>query len=210
MVNHSNLINRISSHYRKKRFSQFISALSITQQARILDVGGYQHFWEGSGFESNVTLLNIELPETLPEPFTWIEGDACDMRMFRDNEFDVVFSNSVIEHVGDLKRQKMMALEIERVGKKYWVQTPNKHFPIEPHFIFPFFQYLPASSRRFIAQYWPMSFAKRQGRDPLIDERTIWLLNYNQMKQLFPNATIVKEKSLGLTKSFSASNVNII
>lgn len=209
MVDHTSFVNRISNFYRHRRFDKFVSVLSVTVNDKILDVGGSQYFWLGTGLENNVTILNVGTPAEPSSLFTWVKGDACDMHMFDDKKFDVIFSNSVLEHVGDFVRQKMMAQEIERVGKRYWVQTPNKHFPIEPHFIFPFFQYLPSSVRRFVAKYWPFSFAKRQGRDPLIDERTIWLLNHAELQQLFPDATIVKEKFLGLTKSFFVSNVDI-
>lgn len=57
------------------------------------------------------------------------------MKQFQDNEFDAVFSNSVIEHVGDYEAQRQMANEIMRVGKRYFVQTPNFYFPIEPHIL---------------------------------------------------------------------------
>ena len=126
------------------------------------------------------------------------------MPMFDNQSFDIVFSNSVIEHVGNFDRQRQMAKEIRRIGKRYWVQTPYKHFPIEPHFVFPFFQYLPYPLRIFAAQHWPFSFAKRQKRDPRSDVNSIWLLNNLQMVALFEDAAIHREKLLGITKSLIA------
>ena len=70
-------------------------------------------------------------------------GDAVDMPGISDGAFDVVFSNSVIEHVETYENQRRMAAEIRRVGRRYFVQTPNRHFPLEPHFLVPGFQLLP-------------------------------------------------------------------
>lgn len=39
--------------------------------------------------------------------------------------------------VGKERDQERMAAEILRVGRHCYVQTPNKNFPVEPHFIFP-------------------------------------------------------------------------
>jgi hypothetical protein len=54
-----------------------------------------------------------------------------------DQEYDIAFSNSVIEHVGDWERQAAFASEIRRVGKNLWIQTPAKECPIEPHYLAP-------------------------------------------------------------------------
>lgn len=197
-------INSISCKYRKKRFEFFLSTLRVKVGLSILDVGGYPYFWEGSGLEKNVTILNINLPNKHPKPYRWIRGNACKMDMIEDGLYDIVFSNSVLEHVGNFKRQQLMANEIQRVGGKYWIQTPYKHFPIEPHFIFPFYQYLPHGIRRAIALHWPFSYAKFLGLDPIFEAEHVWLLNRFEMQSLFPDAQIFREKLLGLTKSLIA------
>ena len=191
----------INNKFRQIRFQNFLERLQVTAQDKILDVGGYQHFWEGSNLEKNVTILNIELPQQQPAPFTWVQGDACAMTMFQDQQFDIVFSNSVIEHVGNMARQQLFAQEVQRVAKRYWVQTPYKHFPIEPHFVFPFYQYLPRQLRNFIAKVWPFSFAKMLNLDPIAEAEHIWLLGKRDLRTLFRNAELYNENFMGLTKS---------
>ena len=73
---------------------------------------------------------------------TWIFADGCRLP-FPDKSFDVVFSNSVIEHLGDPRKHEQYAREIARVGVRYFVQTPNRWFPIEPHLLTPLVHFLP-------------------------------------------------------------------
>lgn len=118
----------------------------------------------------------------------------------------MVFSNSVIEHVGNEGKQQKFAEEVMRVGNSYWVQTPNKYFPIEPHVMFPFFQFLPMAARKKIAVKWPYSHYKRWN---LSDERifqdlsNVRLLSKKELLSLFKNASLYKEKYAGFTKSFA-------
>ncbi len=128
---------------RKKRFEWFVEKIQLKPTDKILDVGGAESTWIGTGYEKNVTLLNIGFPPLQNPDFQYITCSACDMKDIKDKQFDVVFSNSVIEHVGKGNEQADFAKEVKRVSKRYWVQTPNKHFPLEPHFLFPFFQYFP-------------------------------------------------------------------
>lgn len=197
-------LKSISDTLRRKRFEKFMLILRVKESVTILDVGGYQYFWEGSGLEKSVTIINIRLPKFQPKSYRWIQGDARRMSMFEDNTFDIAFSNSVIEHVGGFEKQKQMAKEIQRVATKYWVQTPYKHFPIEPHFVFPFYQYLPLKWRVFIAKNWPFSFAKKLHLDPIFEAQHIWPLNYRKMQTLFVGANIYRERFLGITKSLIA------
>ena len=140
----------LAHRLRARRFRLFSSLLdSVPRPLRLLDVGGRAQFWEMMGGIPqgvSLTLLNVgSMPEV--QGFTTIRGDARDMSHFRTDEFDVVFSNSVIEHVGSWNDQVAAAGEMQRVGRRYFVQTPNRWFPVEPHFLFPGFQFLPLSLR---------------------------------------------------------------
>lgn len=201
--------NKNSKSYilRKKRFDLFLKELNIKKENTILDVGGSVQTWIGTGFEKNVTLLNIDF-SSYSQPFKYIKCDATDMSIIPDKSYDIVFSNSVIEHVGNEKRQQAFADEIDRVGKSYWIQTPNKYFPIEPHFVFPFFQFMSKRIKTIVALNWKYShfnINNDTSTEMILSELSkIKLLSFSEVKQLFPNSRIIKEKYFGLTKSLIA------
>jgi hypothetical protein len=120
---------------------------------------------------------------------------------FKDNEFDIVFSNSVIEHLFTKDNQRKMANEARRVGKNYYIQTPNYYFPIEPHWLFPLFQYFPRSVKISLSQVIPWgrhAVSKKQAEDFVNEVR---LLTVKEMKELFPDGKLYREILAGLTKS---------
>ena len=196
---------------RRARFALFLSLLEkLDGHVEILDIGGTQEFWTlmtgGDPGDVRVTLLNIEHQPVSSSKFVSAAGDARAMPQFADKSFDVVFSNSVIEHVGDYRDQMRMANEVMRVGKRFFVQTPNKRFPLEPHFLFPFFQYLPVEMRAQLVHRFDIGWYKRipsieRARDEV---SSIQLLTRNRFSGLFPGASIHDEKLLGLSKSFVA------
>ncbi|HEV8515001.1 MAG TPA: class I SAM-dependent methyltransferase [Cyclobacteriaceae bacterium] len=193
----------LSFQFRKRRFDQFIRVLNVTKADKIIDIGGYEQIWEGSGLEENVTLLNLSFQEKKPK-FKYIECDACNISNVGNRSFDVAFSNSVIEHVGDFQRQQNFASEAIRISKRYWIQTPNKYFPIEPHMLFPFFEFLPKRAKKFVALNWKYSHFKRFNLDIDDELSRLRLITSEEMKSLFPGSSIYKEKVIGLTKSIVA------
>ncbi len=203
----------VASQMRMRRFELFIEIVkALPGTINVLDVGGTEEYWVRLSGGSTVlgrlkvTLLNIQ-PQVISLPnFTSVVGDARVLTQFADKQFDIVHSNSTIEHVGSFSDQKKMADEVMRVGKYYYVQTPNRYFPIEPHFVFPFFQFLPIRARVWLVQHFKL------GWYPVIPEyqmaiaeiEGIRLMTRSEVKQLFHNATIYEEKFLGLVKSFVA------
>jgi len=205
--------NSLALRSRKKRFDFFLTQVDkLKKPVRILDVGGTQKFWDSMSFtDSNVidvSLLNLSHQETNYPNFRSVVGDATDMKEFPDGHFDLVFSNSVIEHLFTWENQVKMASEIRRVGKNYFVQTPNYWFPIEPHFVFPLFQYLPKSLRVSLISNFKL------GHHPKYDDRNmatqrveeVKLLSIGQMRRLFPESNIYLDKFYGLNKSIVAYN----
>lgn len=199
---------RLQTMIRKRRFAFFQRLLApLPRPFRLLDVGGTQEFWEKMEFtEENVAVLlyNLMQVETTHPGLKSMAGDARQMREFDDQEFDVVFSNSVIEHVGSFEQQLQMAHEVRRVGKRYCVQTPNRYFPLEPHVLLPFFQFFPFWLKVFILSHFRTPWGwKLSGRaEAIAYVREIRLLNEQELRLLFPGAQIYREKMLGMTKSF--------
>lgn len=135
----------------------------------------------------------------------WIIADGRHLP-FKDGAFDITYSNSVIEHLGDFASQQALAREITRVGIRHFVQTPSKWFPVEPHLFTPFIHWLPrAVQERLLRNFTVWGLVTRPSRAECIRFlNEVRLLDYQQMKALFPQARILKERVLGITKSFIA------
>lgn len=206
-------INRRALGFRRARFRLFESLLADFggRPVRILDVGGRQDFWLKMGLDlskHHVTVVNLPselLPPVHPNIATAV-GDARDLRQFAPGDFDVVFSNSVIEHVGLWHDQQRMAAEVKRLSATYFVQTPNFWFPFEPHAHVVGFQFLPLEVRakliqRFALGYFPRIVDGVEARKAAAETR---LLTRSELSRLFPDADIVEEPLLGMSKSLMA------
>jgi hypothetical protein len=201
--------------YRAARFRLFQAivdeVIAEKNSCRILDVGGTAGYWEsfGQGLDwSNVhiTILNLDAPPTTRSDVVTVSGDARNMKEFADQSFDVVHSNSVIEHLGRWDYMAAMAAEVRRLAPRYFLQTPYFWFPIEPHARFPLLHWMPESWRYRILMRRSCGFWQRQ---PDLGQATkaiqsALLLDKQQMQYLFPDATIRSERVFGLTKSLMA------
>lgn len=203
-------LGSLSNRMRARRFRLFEALLrQVPAPIRLLDVGGTPTFWAMRGLSGaedlEITCLNLEeLPPV--SGIRSIVGDARDLSQFDDASIDVVFSNSVIEHVGGANSRIRMANEIRRVAKRYWVQTPNRYFPIEPHFVFPFFQFFPRGVGVWLLMHFDIGWSRRKTQriaaQQVID--AIELIGERELRGLFPEARIYREKFYGFTKSLTA------
>jgi len=201
----------LPTRLRARRFALFSSLLQDwPRPLHIIDVGGTNDFWEHQRWagrdDIRITLVNLQ-----PEPARFsnivsIDADATDLHAFQDRSFDVAFSNSAIEHLYTFRNQQRMAAEIRRLAKGYWVQTPNYWFPIEPHFQFLAWHWLPIPWRVEILRRRTCGW-RGQTPDPararkLVEE--VRLLCRRELHELFPDAALVPERFLGLVKSWIA------
>ena len=193
---------KFASYFRKRRFSdfgQFISGVTS-----VVDFGGTPEIWLRVG-RSNVTLLNID-EQPVPAGFVVMKGNACNTP-FPDKSFDLAFSNSTIEHVGTWKDQQAFAREISRVGKRVYCQTPARGFFFEPHYFTPFVAWFGFLLRRywFVRNCTYYGIRWKPSREQVKDFQThLRLLSYSEMKRLFPDCTIRRERFMGMTKSYIA------
>lgn len=200
----------LSHQFRNKRFQFFLSILKdLPKPLSILDIGGTVGFWKAMQFNEpgiSITLLNIEAPPRVDYPFKAIQGDATNLNDIKHQQFDLVFSNSVIEHLYSWENQQKMAAEVLRVAKWHFIQTPNYWFPIEPHWVFPCFQYLPKKLRIWLTQHFSLGHISQQKDLYKAEQQVaeIKLLTKKEMKSLFPNSSIYNEQFLGMNKSFVA------
>jgi hypothetical protein len=203
---------------RKKRFENIQAliekVLDEKGSANIVDLGGTETYWRiGKEFLSShrgrlrITLVNNEFGETRDkEVFRFLHGSATDPDLFQGERFDLVHSNSVIEHVGGWQDMINFAENTRRLAPRYYVQTPNYWFPYEPHFRFPGFQYFPHRVRTAMIRRWSLGFFQRiqtwEEADDIISHHR--LLSTRQMRRLYPDADVSHETFYGFQKSIIA------
>ncbi len=199
----------LANRFRRRRFELFKELVApLPRPVRVLDVGGTENFWRQMNAADadwlEIVLVNVSSQPATAANVEAVVGDGRDLSPFSDGSFDVVFSNSVIEHVGGWEDQRSMADEMRRVGRLLFVQTPNRFFPIEPHFLFPGFQFLPVRARIALVRRFPLGYhdALPDPEDARRAVEEIRLLTASELRQLFPGARIHRERALGLTKSF--------
>lgn len=177
----------------------------------IADLGGTLSYWRAfePDLPDSIGQITIISPDESPGDYGRLVvhcGDATRLDEFDDGAFDIVHSNSVIEHVGDWDAMRRMASHVERLAPHYFVQTPYFWFPVEPHFRRIGFQLLPRDTvaRKMLAR--PYGFYDRPAdyAEAIRVAESNNLLNIRQMRSLFPAADIHKERFLGLVKSLIA------
>lgn len=195
--------------FRRRRFTLFRDFVAgLPRPLTVLDVGGSEAFWGQMGMGEaervQITILNRS-PSRAGKTPRIVAGDARGLP-FADQAFDVVFGHSVIEHLGSREGQVRMAAEVRRVGQHYFVQTPNRNFPVEPHFLMPFIQFLPVEGRARVLLALKVEYFFERittlARARAVAQEIV-LLNRQEFRQLFPVGRLVEEKVLGITKSFT-------
>jgi SAM-dependent methyltransferase len=176
---------------RLRRLEQFLRVAGVGPDTRILDIGCGGFGLRALLPEFDITGVDVVQRPEYRGPF--VCADATSHLPFADQEFDIAYANSVIEHIPPALRRGF-ASELRRVGRGWYVQTPALTFPIEPHALLPGAHWLPPVMRR---RYWRLG----AGGDP--DE--VRLLRRRELEQLF--GTAVRERFGPLTKSWISVRV---
>lgn len=183
-------------------------ARHLGREITVLDVGGRSGYWDNVGLDdiASVDVLNYDETEIEEYPagskFRGRVGDARHLPDIADDAFDLVHSNSVIEHVGAWQDMEAMARELLRVGRAGWMQTPAWEFPVEPHFRVPFMHWFGAPIRRRMLWFSPAYRRLDVSRKRYHVDR-INLMSEPEVRALFPNCEIYRERVV-LVKSYVA------
>jgi Methyltransferase domain len=216
------LFRMLQSRFRARRFkvleTMIRDILTRQEEVTILDAGGRSDYWmmlpPDLRERTRITVLNFasEL-ELYPEDqgnlrIEEVVGDACNMPQYANGSYDLVHSNSVIEHVGSYQNMKRFADETRRVGKSYYMQTPNFWFPIDPHYGVPFFHWLPDSARIALFETVNVGYARKTDfASALVNVDHTRIISRRMVRKLFPDARITSEKVLFAAKSTMATRV---
>ncbi len=185
------LFNYLHRKSREQKFRLFLRLLRPTPATRILNVGAsgphhalpeqfesqYEHLGQITG--GGISLSQVQ---DYRDSFAGVKSlvfDGCALP-FTDESFDIVYSNAVIEHLPDRESQRRFAAEVARVGRGWFVTTPNLWYPIEPHYHLPFIQFLP--------QQWQRGLVSKLGKVPYENLR---LLSKSQLRELFPHGGVI-------------------
>ena len=191
--------------FRQHRNDEFRSHFPNLADMRVLDLGGTAVSWRVLGLQpGSVTIVNRDGVAGPYEP--WMEivnADACKGGF---GKYDLVFSNSLMEHLGGHSRRQQFADVVQESASSWWIQTPYRYFPIEPHWIFPCFQFLPFRARVMVCQHWNTlhESARKDRAEAAAIVASIELISATEMRAYFPTSEIWYERIAGLPKSLVA------
>jgi hypothetical protein len=201
----------LGTRMRKGRWQLLAQVFPEISRLRVLDLGGTAGAWIKAPVQPReVVILNIAESELqagaggkLPAWISTVEGNACAPPDV--GSVDLVYSNSLIEHLGGPERRAAFAAVVARLASRHWIQTPYRYFPIEPHWLFPGFQFLPLAARASLSRSWPLMHTRsRTWEESVGTALNVDLIGATEMRFLFPRSAILRERIGPLTKSLIA------
>jgi hypothetical protein len=193
----------LTERSRRQRFEKFMRLMAPREDERLLDLGVTDNIWRSSNFLEALYPWPGHITAVAPVPapgfsaaYPAVKLVLADGRAlpFGDGDFDIGFSNAVIEHVGSRAEQRKFAAEITRTCRRVFVCTPNRWFPVDPHTLLPFVHWLPRE--------WRNALLRWTGNAYWANEATLNPLSARDLAALFPPGTSVRiehQRVLGLT-----------
>ncbi|HEX2213943.1 MAG TPA: class I SAM-dependent methyltransferase [Mycobacterium sp.] len=197
----------LSGRARARRWDYLLERFPAFAEMRVLDLGGTPESWRLAPVRpQSVTTVNLLALESWTPDIVAVQANACDLpSSVTADRFDLVFSNSLLEHVGGHVQRQRLADYVHQLADRHWVQTPYRYFPIEPHWLFPGIQWLPYEARIQVSLRWNRGHVRTYTRDDAqaqVDE--IDLVGISQMRGYFPTSDVWFERFAGLVKSLVA------
>jgi hypothetical protein len=202
----------LGARTRAARWRLFAELFPDIERLRVIDLGGTVEAWRRAPVTpAHVTVLNLLEPGDSADPrLVPVTGDACAAREVleragAETRYDLVFSNSLLEHVGGHAQRSALAREAHALADRHWVQTPYRYFPVEPHWLFPGLQFLPLAARSKVAARWPLAHSRPDDPATAMSE-VQWteLVGVAELRAYFPTSQVHRERVAGLTKSITA------
>lgn len=201
--------SRISFSTRKRMFDFFMNEFKPDSVTKILDVGvtpdeslpESNYFEKWYPFPSNIVATGIEDVTGLASIFEgvmFVKTENLDLP-FACRSFDIVFCSAVLEHVGCERNQRKFVSELLRVGKSFFILTPNRFFPVEFHTFLPLVHWLPQEAHQSLLQ--------KMGKGFWAQTKNLNLLSTRTLAELFPDDAEVRIKKirlLGMTSNLAA------
>ncbi len=194
----------VSGKRRLRRWDLVKKTFPDLSDMSVLDLGGTGESWKTAGLRPRRLVLLNPYEAGAADGAEVVVGDACDPpESIRRQHFDLVFSNSVIEHVGGHAKRLAFADTARSLADRLWVQTPYRYFPVEPHFVAPGLQFLPLALRARALMAWPISEVGSI-EEAIARLQNVELLSRTEMAAYFPDCSLVVERFGGVPKSLIA------
>jgi SAM-dependent methyltransferase len=194
---------------RRRMFDRFMAIVRPTEATRVLDVGVSPEgrLADVNAFESfypwpwRITATSIEDAKEIELRYPGLRfvHTSGETLPFENWAFDIVVSSAVIEHVGDRAAQQRHLRELLRVGRRVFIATPNRWFPVDPHTMLPIVHWLP--------QRYHQQVLTGLGKTFWADTANLNLLTARELLGLFPDnagAHLARERTLGFTSNLMA------
>lgn len=200
----------VTQRGRQRRNEEFRRRFPDLADMQVLDLGGTAISWRVLQMRPrSVTLVNLDPAEEPAEPWmNAVQADACAGGF---GKYDLVFSNSLLEHVGGHARRQQFAEVVRESAPSWWIQTPYRYFPIEPHWFFPCFQFLPFRARVMVCRHWNTlhQAAIKDAAEAAAMVASVELISATEMRMYFPESKIWSERIAGLPKSLVSIKAGI-
>lgn len=198
----------LSARTRGARWRELHARFPALNRMRVVDLGGDLRAWRLAPVRPRELVLLNRFEQDAPDEWiTTVVGDACALPdELRGERFDLVYSNSVLEHLGGHARREAFAASVHALGDAHWIQTPYRYFPLEPHWLCPGFQFLPVRARAAVTLRWPLG---NYTQVESMAEAVRWslateLVSETELRHYFPRSAVWRERVLGMTKSLVA------